>query len=249
MRSFPATPTACPICRVQAVGRPSNPRVQKWLTKLPKPVAILASNDSPGRDLADICRLLGLRVPEDVAIIGVDNDDLECELASPPLSSVAIPSLQIGCEAARLLDRLMAGEPPPAAPIFLPPIGVVTRPSTDILMIEDRDVAAALSFIRLHAGEEINVKAVSQAVAVGLRHAGGQVPRAVATHGFRGDPPVACIEKAKELLSGTNVPMPAVAKGSGFVSAQRFATVFRTVTGWRPRRIVASLAVASPPLT
>ncbi len=146
-----------------------DPRVQKWLTKLPKPVAILASNNAPGRDLADICRLLGLRVPEDVAIIGVDNDDLECELASPPLSSVAIPSLQIGCEAARLLDRLMAGEPPPAAPIFLPPIGVVTRPSTDILMIEDRDVAAALSFIRLHAGEEINVKAVSQAVAVGRR--------------------------------------------------------------------------------
>ena len=86
-------------------------RVRRWLERLPKPVAILAANDIPARELADTCRRFGLRVPDDVALLGVDNDDLECGLTSPPLSSVATPARRIGYEAARLLDELMAGKP------------------------------------------------------------------------------------------------------------------------------------------
>ena len=119
-------------------------RVRRWLEGLPKPVAILTANDIPARELADTCRRFGLRVPDDVALLGVDNDDLECGLTSPPLSSVAIPARRIGYEAAKLLDGLMAGQPPPREPIFLPPIAVVTRQSTDTLAIHDAAVVAAV---------------------------------------------------------------------------------------------------------
>ena len=82
-----------------------------WLRELAKPVAVLADHDVPAHDLADMCQLLGLRVPDDVAILGVDDDELECQLAFPPLSSVAIPAEQIGFEAARLLGPHALGQP------------------------------------------------------------------------------------------------------------------------------------------
>ena len=85
-------------------------RVRRWLKQLPKPVAILATNDVPARDLAEMCRQLELRVPDDVALLGVDNDEVECGLSFPPLSSIAVPSSQIGYAAAGLLDRMMAGD-------------------------------------------------------------------------------------------------------------------------------------------
>ena len=103
------------------------------LMGLPKPVAILAANDIPARDLTDACRELGFRVPDRVAVLGVDNDEVECGLSDPPLSSIAIPAERIGYAAAELLDRMMAGEKTPPKTTFLPPVRVVTRQSTDTL--------------------------------------------------------------------------------------------------------------------
>ena len=132
--------------RVETRGGPG----ATWLEGLPKPVAILAANDIPARELADTCLRVGLRLPDDVALLGVDNDDLECGLTSPPLSSVATPARRIGYEAAKLLDELMSGKPAPREPIFLPPMAVVTRQSTDTLAIHYPAVVAALNFIRGH---------------------------------------------------------------------------------------------------
>ena len=91
-------------------------QVHDWLLAIKKPAAILASNDYPARRLADMCSQLKLRVPEDVALLGIDNDELECLLASPPLSSVVNPAEKIGFEAAHILEQLLSGRSNPRRP-------------------------------------------------------------------------------------------------------------------------------------
>ena len=144
-------------------------KVYQWLHDLPKPVGILACNDPPARYLAEACRQLGFRVPDTVALLGVDNDELECGLTKPPLSSIALPGEQIGYEAARLLDRLMSGKKPPKRPRIFAPLGVVTRQSTDTMAIEDVIVAAALGVIAEQAVEAIGVQTVANQVGVSRR--------------------------------------------------------------------------------
>lgn len=208
-------------------------RVRGWLLELPKPVAILTSNDTPARHLADLCRQAGLRVPDDVALLGIDNDELECCLTSPPLSSVAIPAEQIGYEAARLLDRMMSGERVPADPVFLAPLGVVTRQSTDTLAIADRAVAAALGFVRRWAGEEIDVGLVAEEAGLARRTLECRFRRLLGRT-VLDEIRRRRVELAKELLAGTELHMSEVARRAGFANSQRLAVVFRQVTGQSP---------------
>ena len=147
--------------------------MRRWLTGLPRPVGILASHDPQAVELSELCRHSGLRVPEEVALVGVDNDDLLCELGAPSLTSVALPAERVGFEAARLLDCLLTRPRPRGRPggsaLLLPPQGVVTRVSTDVLAIDDAEVVATLRFIRQHAHESIQVKDVLDEVPVSRR--------------------------------------------------------------------------------
>ncbi len=127
-------------------------RAARWLRQLPKPAAVLASNDIPARTLCQICRLSGLRVPDDVAILGVDNDPHECRLTSPPLSSVEIPSHLIGWRAAEMLDGLMRKKVARASSLFLPPAGVVARESTGFRSTLQPDLQNALRHIQESVG-------------------------------------------------------------------------------------------------
>src|SRR4029077_18917384 len=136
---------------------------------LPKPVGIFASNDVCGAQLSEVCHEAGLHMPEQVALVGVDNDDLFCELARPSLSSVAIPAERIGYEAAALLDRLLAGARPPRRPLLLPPVRLVARQSSDVVALDDADVAAALRVIRAHAHVPLRVADVLREVPVSRR--------------------------------------------------------------------------------
>lgn len=209
-------------------------RIQNWLIGLPKPAAILASNDVPARDLAEISRVLGFRVPEDLVLLGVDDDELECLLSSPPLSSVANPAERIGYEAAKLLDRLMSGGKPPEAPIIIPPGRVVTRQSTDIVAIDDPEVSGALAYIRRHAWERIGVADVVRALSVGRRDLERRFRKLLGRTPLEEIRRVR-IESAKEYLSGTELPMSRVARLSGFSTPQRLAAVFLRATGMSPR--------------
>ena len=132
-------------------GRMSIRTCVAWLMKLPKPVGVLACFDTCGRHVLEACRIAGLRVPDDVAVIGVDNDPLLCELADPPLSSVAPDARQAGYLAATLLDRMMAGGKVPSTGHFVRPRGIATRRSTDVTAIVDPDISAAVRFIRDNA--------------------------------------------------------------------------------------------------
>ena len=208
-------------------------RVRRWLLELPKPVGILAANDIPARELADVCLQIGLRVPDDVALLGVDNDDLECGLTSPPLSSVATPARKIGYESAKLLDALMSGSPAPREPMLLPPIGVVTRQSTDALATQDSAVIAALDFIRKRAADDIGVDDVARHAVQGRRMLEYKF-REILGHTVLEEIRRVRIRWVKELLCGSDLAMPAIARRCGFSSPQRMAVVFRQATGLTP---------------
>ena len=217
-------------------------RVRRWLRQLPKPVAIFTSNDIPARDLADMCQQLKLNVPDEVAILGVDNDELICEMTTPPISSIDTPAERIGYEAAAMLDRLMSGEVAPKKPMLLQPLQVITRQSTDTLATNDLAVAAALKFIRQHGGDEISVSDVVQASAQGRRMLECKF-RALLGRTILEEIQRMRIEIVKDLLVSTNLSMPAISQRTGFSSAERLSVVFRKVTGVPPSKFRQSQAI------
>lgn len=204
-----------------------------WLKGLPKPVGVMACNDIRGQQVLDACRDAGVAVPDEVAVVGVDNDELLCDLCTPALSSVVPDTRRIGYEAAALLDRLMAGGPPPAAVVRVPPLGVVTRRSTDVLAVDNPEVAAAARFIRDHFCEGITVRDV-------LAHVG--CSRSTLERGFAravGRTPKAEIirlrlERVKQLLAGTDYPLARVAVMTGFEYPEYLSVVFRREIGQTP---------------
>ena len=208
------------------------PQVRRWLQTLPKPAAIFACNDMAARGLADACRQLRLAVPDEVAILGADDDELESLLTVPPLSSVAIPAKRVGYEAAQTLDRLMSGQRVEDCR-FLPPLHVIVRQSTDTLAIGDLVASAALRFIRNQACQELRVATVAQAVGVGRRELERRFRRSLSRsvldeiHRVR-------VERAKDLLAGTNLSMPAIAMRCGFSSPERLTVVFGQLAGLSP---------------
>ncbi len=224
-----------------------NVQVRQWLRKLAKPVAVLADHDVAAHDLANMCQLLQLRVPDDVAILGVDDDELECQLAFPPISSVAIPAERIGYEAAKLLDGMMAGRPTRREPIYLPPVRVVTRHSTSMFAVDEPIVAAALHFIRNHSAETLRVGTVAAALTV-RRRALEQKFRALLGRSVLDEIHRVRIEHAKALLATTDLMISQVARQSGFTTPQQMATLFRKLTGLSPGdyRYQAQLKVPSP---
>jgi LacI family transcriptional regulator len=210
-----------------------DPFVQRWVQELPKPVGIFASNDIWGVQLTEVCRQTGLRVPDDVAIVGVDNDDLLCELARPSLSSVDLPTERIGYEAAALLDRLLRRGKPLPHTRLLPPIGVVARQSSDVLAVEDPEVAAAVRFIRERSHAPTGVKDVLRAVSISRRSLERRFQAALDRTVWE-EIRRSHLERAKALLAGTALPMAAVAEQSGFSDPRQLSVVFRQETGLTP---------------
>lgn len=148
---------------LQAIG--------EWLESLPKPIGLMSCNDDRSREVLTACSLAGIQVPDEVAILGVDNDDLICMVAFPELSSIALDTDKGGYEAAQLLDKLMKGETidKVRSTIRITPQYVVTRQTTDVLAIRDRYVSEAVRFIREHRRERIQVSDVADAVGVSRR--------------------------------------------------------------------------------
>lgn len=209
------------------------PRLQRWVQALPKPAGVFACHDVWGLQVVEACRVAELRVPEDVAVLGVDNDDLLCELARPSLSSVVVPAERIGYEAAALLDRLLAGDPPPREPILVPPLGVVARHSSDVLALRDPDVAAAVRFIRDHAHQPLTVTDVLRAVPVSRRSLERRF-RQLLHRGLGEEIRRVHLERARDLLATTALSVAEVAEQAGFSSIQQLSRVFHQETGLTP---------------
>ncbi len=206
-----------------------------WLKQLPKPLGLMACSDRHAQNILDACRRARIALPDEVAVIGSDNNEAICRLSDPPLSSVADDPRQIGYEAARLLDRLMSGKADPAAtePLLVPPKYVVTRRSTDISVVDDELVAEALHFIRERAFEPINVSIMLQKMSVSrstlyrrFRNAVGRSPHEELLR-IR-------LDRVKELLTQTSLPLTQVASLAGFEHVGYMATVFKRQAGMTP---------------
>jgi len=209
-------------------------RLAQWLVSLPHPLGLMACNDSRALQIMEACRAAGLRVPEDVAVVGVDNEEAICPFTDPPLTSVDQGAHQTGYEAASLLDQWMNGEPVPPGKRSVPPVGMVARGSTELLAVDDRDVAAALRFIREHACERIGLDDVSSATGstnATLRRRFKSVLGRTVHHEIQR----VRLERAKRLLVATDWPFQKVAKQSGFCSTQHMSTRVRQATGHTPR--------------
>lgn len=209
--------------------------LSRWLRTLPKPVAIVAWTTELGRELIHASRREGLLVPEQVAVLAADNDELLCEACVPSLSGIALTSERIGFEAAKLLDRLMRGERPPKTPLLLEPTGVVTRQSTDTLAVDDPDLARAVAFIRRHATDPIQVQDVLREVPVSRRWLERRF-REVLGRGPAAEIRRVRLARAKRLLAETDMPVPQVARAAGFGSREYLAAVFKSELNLSPRQ-------------
>ena len=204
-----------------------------WVAGLPKPVGIMCSTDQLGFWLLDACRRAGVAVPEEVAVVGVENEESLCSMSTPPLSSVQFDCEHIGYEAAALLDKLMLGEPLAAGPIVFPPLGIVTRQSSEVIAIDDEDLATALRFIRQQAcagiGPEDVVRAVCTSRSTLERRMRHRLGRTIKEEILR-----IRFQHVQELLSITDLPLAAIAEKTGFRHPQYLAEAFKNRFGRTP---------------
>lgn len=205
----------------------------KWLKALSKPVGIMASNDDRGMQVLEACRRAGVIVPDEVAVVGVDNDEYLCNLAIPPLTSIDVHAERIGYEAAAMLDRLMDGQTLPEHLDPLPPRGVVARQSTDVLADADSDVLQALAFIRHHACDRIQVADVLRHVQSSRTLLEPKLKR-VLGRTIHQEIQLLQIERVKNLLTTTDMPLKQIASQSGFKYVQYMSRAFRRATGLPP---------------
>lgn len=208
-------------------------RLVRWVQRLPRPVGVMACNDDWGHHLLEACRRAGIQVPDEVAVIGVDNDPILCNLAAPGLSSIDVNTPRIGYQAAALLEKMMRGSRSPRQLVHIEPVGVVPRRSTDVLAMEDRELAAALRFMREHACEGIRIDDVLRAVPLSrsslerrCRQSLGRSPKQEILR--------LQIERAKSLLLGSDQRVKWVATSAGFQSAKYFSDAFQRAVGVRP---------------
>jgi LacI family transcriptional regulator len=207
----------------------------EWLRKLPKPLGVMAANDNRGRQVLETCRAYDIAVPDEVAVVGVDNDELLCRLSSPPLSSVEQGAKGLGYAAAALLDQMIQGRSSRKRQYVFDPTTVVTRQSTDILAIDDPKVAQAMAFIREHSSEGIKVPQVVNAVAISRSGLESRFSSALgySIHTAIGHTK---LERVRRLVSETELPLKQIAAEGGFKSVQHMTTLFVRTFGQTPGR-------------
>jgi LacI family transcriptional regulator len=208
--------------------------LESLLKRIMLPAAIFAANDEYSTRVLAVSERLGLRVPEQIAIVGVDNDDLLVESGSVSLSSIELPTFKVGFEAAAMLHQILRGEALARTLIMLPPVGVVTRKSSDITAIADPDLTAALAFIRQHVAEPIGVPDVVAAVPLSRRVLERRFQKYLQRSALEEIQRVR-LERARSLLIDTELSIEDVASASGFSGRSRFHATFANVTGHTPR--------------
>ena len=207
----------------------------KWLSTLKTPVGLFACNDARARHVQEGCRRVGLRIPGDVAILGVDNDELMCDLANPALSSISLGTDRIGYEAAHLLDDLISGRRIAKARRWqaIEPISVVTRESTNVIAIADPDVAHAVEFIRTNLANGVQVSDVARAADLSRSTLDNRFKQFLGRT-VHDEIERVRLERTKELLISTDYTLAEIAKQTGFGTVQYLATVFRQSAGQTP---------------
>lgn len=221
----------------QELGEPEWENDQKtlesWIENLPKPVGIFSCNDVRGQQLLTTCSRLGIAVPEEVAILGADDDSLVCELCWPPLSSVVPNPEAIGFMAAELLDGWMQGHPPKERIQTVGPIGISLRQSSDIVAIDDALVARAMWLIRDYACDGLSVQDLLNRLSVS-RSALERRFRKVIHRTPQMEIRLAQLKRVKQLLLDTDLSLPRVAELTGFEHPEYLNVIFKRIEGITP---------------
>jgi LacI family transcriptional regulator len=205
----------------------------RWLRALPRPCGLMACNDDLGKEVIEACKLAGLAVPDDIAVVGVDNDELVCGFSDPPMSSVAVNFEHAGYEAASVLDRLMQGIKRVPFRIVVRASRVVPRRSTDIVAVEDAPLAKALRFVRDRAQTSVSVNAVAQAAGLSRRALEKRFRRFL-KHSVLNEIRRVRTDQIARLLAETELPVVQIALDLGFDDVQHVSRYFRAVRGLTP---------------
>ncbi len=216
-------------------GAAEEESIEAWLGALPKPVGLFACYDIRGPQAIEACRRAELAVPDEVAVLGVDDDAVLCGLTSPPLSSVIPDALGAGRLAAELLEAMLRGERLERDEWLLPPVGIATRQSTDVLAIDDDLVVAAVRHIRDLACAGIKVADVARALELSrrvlesrfLRRLGHTPHEEIARVQFR---------RVEQLLAETDLPLATIAARAGFRHPEYMTVAFTRRYGMSPSR-------------
>jgi LacI family transcriptional regulator len=224
-----------PRSRRPASWAQEEPRVRAWLETLPKPIGMLCANDDRAASILETCHGLGYGVPEDVSVIGVDDDEYVCELQNPPLSSVKMASGQAGYEAAALLDRMIQGhEKMGRQRITAHATGITARQSTNVLMVRNADVRKALRFIRQNAGRPVRVADIVRATDLSHRTLNDQFHKelgcSISKQVTRAR--IGCICR---LLTETEMRIHEIAALVGDADDRHFSRYFKRATGLTPQ--------------
>ncbi|MGI5397286.1 XylR family transcriptional regulator [Streptomyces sp. CA-251251] len=208
-------------------------RLAAWLRTLPRPVGVLACYDMAGQEVLEACALAGLRVPDDVAVLGVDNDELFCNLTSPPLSSVQPDAVRTGFLAAEILDDMMAGRPRTPDVRTIPPLRIATRQSSDVIAVGEPSLAAALRYIRDHADEAVTVQAVVDHTPLSRRaleyRFATNLGRTIHSEILR-----VRMARVADFLMSTDWTLPRIAESLGFPHSEYMGVTFKRQTGMSP---------------
>jgi len=204
--------------------------IADWLRTLPKPVAVMCCNDDRALQVVEACKQADCEVPDQVAVLGVDNDVLVCDLADPPISSISLNTEGAGYEGARLLDRLMKGEPMAGQAIPVSPTHIVTRMSTDVLAMNDPDVSSALQFIRRNPNRLIQVDDVVEATNVSRRVLEKRF-KSILRRSVHQEIRRVRVNNIVQLLIGSDMNITEIALHTGFDGVEHIARYFRKETG------------------
>ncbi len=208
-------------------------RILAWIRSLKKPVALFCTYDFLGGTIISLLEEVGVFAPEDISVLGCEDDRIICEHVQPTLSSIRLPYKKIGYEAARLLDQLMRGQEPPESRILLPPDQVTVRMSTNTLATPDDQLRKAFGFIQKNATENISVEQIAQHAGMSVREMQRRF-KASLGRSPKQELHLVRIDHVKRLLRGTDQTLSKIAEQSGFTSEYWMGSVFKTMTGRSP---------------
>jgi len=200
--------------------------LEQWLQTLPKPIGLLACNDQRGREVLEACQGAGISVPYEIAVMGIDNDELLCDLSNPSLTSVVMNTEQGGYQAAELLDQMMRGHVPGKRVIIVHPLRIELRRSTDVAAIDDRDMASVMQYIHQNVGTSISIDEIAKYVSLSKRTL--QI-RFKNTFGrtINYETRTVKLSHARKLLQETELSIPEIAELSGFGTSSYLIQCFR----------------------
>ena len=211
----------------------ARPGLVHWISSLPRPTGLLACYDHAARHVLTACREANLKVPDEIAVLGVDNDEFLCNLTTPALSSVIPDTHRTGFEAARLLDRMMSGRPVQPTAHLIAPLGIATRQSTDVLAVDDTDVASALRFIREHFLDGIQVRDILDHVALSRRILEDRFRRILGRTPHEEIQRLR-ISRVQQYLRETDLSVAEIARKTGFQHPEYMTVAFKRGTGMSP---------------